>query len=173
MKFAAIHSSAALAVNCFGPFKKNPNSLTLLGKRGAKAVMFEEKFPIFDKKVGAPNIDVWIDFGDEAVAVESKFLEILVPKKPVFSRAYEKLAPPTCDPNWWSAYERAMTGEKQFLNQAQLIKHYFGLNKRAGKNPGGPRVTLLYIFWEPQDWKDWPEYNLHRGASQSLCRLAA
>ena len=83
-KFRAVHSSAALAVNCFAPFKVNPGSLLLLGKRGAKQVEFERKLPIFSG-VGAPNIDVWIDRGRDVVAVESKLLEYLTPKKSEFS----------------------------------------------------------------------------------------
>ena len=35
-KFNAVHSSAALAVNSFGPFKSHPERLLLFGKRGWK-----------------------------------------------------------------------------------------------------------------------------------------
>ena len=159
IKFAAVHSSAALAVNCFGRFKNDPHSLLLLGKRGADKVEFERKFPIFGD-VGAPNIDVWIERGQGAVAVESKLLEYLIPKKPKFSDAYARLAP-ECDPIWWGVYEQAKRGEEQHLDQAQLIKHYFGLNELRKKNPEGPNLTLLYLFWEPLDWEKVPECKLH------------
>jgi hypothetical protein len=160
MKFRAVHSSAALAVNCFGPFKSHPERLLLFGKRGWKPVEFEKKLPIFGD-VGAPNIDAWIDRGQEAVAVESKLLEYLTPKKPNFSDAYERLAP-ECDPIWWNVYEQTNRGKKQHLDRAQLVKHYFGLNEFRKKNPKGPRLTLLYIFWEPLDWQKVPECMQHR-----------
>jgi hypothetical protein len=160
MKFNAVHSSAALAVNCFGPFKSRPERLLLLRKRGWKLVEFEMRLPIFGP-VGAPNVDVWIDRGQEAVAVESKLLEYLTPKKPKFSDAFERLAP-ECDPIWWNVYEQSKGGEEQHLDRAQLIKHYFGLNKFRQKNPEGLRLTLLYIFWEPLDWEKVPECVQHR-----------
>lgn len=161
VKFRAIHSSAALAVNCFGPFKSHPERLQFFGKRGWKPVEFERKLPIFGD-VGAPNVDVWIDCGQEAVAVESKLLEYFTRKKPEFSDAYESLAS-ECDPVWWRAYRQAKEDRtKQHLDRAQLIKHYFGLNKFRQKNPEGPQLTLLYIFWEPQDREKVPACVEHR-----------
>ena len=50
MKFCAVHSSCALAVNCFAPFKVDPSRLRLLGKQGASNVEFEKKLPIFDRR---------------------------------------------------------------------------------------------------------------------------
>src|SRR5208282_70428 len=162
MKFNAVHSSAALAVNCFGRFKSDPHSLLLLGKRGAEKVVFERKFPIFGK-VGAPNIDVWIDRGQEAVAVESKLLEYLTPKEAKFKAAYESLAPPESDPVWWRAFRKAKgDSAKRHLDRAQLIKHYFGLNKYWKENLQGPRPILLYIFWEPLGWQKVPACMQHR-----------
>jgi hypothetical protein len=161
MKFEAVHSSAALAVNCFGPFKDHPEMLRLPDKQGADQVKFEHKLPIFNE-VGAPNIDVWIDRGRDVVAVESKLLEYFTRKKAEFSVAYEKLAPPNSDPVWWRVYERAKKGEHHHLDQVQLVKHYFGLNKFRKKNAEGAVPTLLYIFWEPLNWQDVEECRQHR-----------
>jgi hypothetical protein len=161
MKFKAIHSSAALAVNCFGPFQHQLENFRLLGKQGAKQVGFEHKLPIFGE-VGAPNIDVWIEREHDVVAIESKLLEYLTPKKAKFSAAYKRLAPPESDPIWWRVYERAKESGLQYLDQAQLIKHYFGLNELRKKHPEGAVPTLLYIFWEPLDWQDLKECRKHR-----------
>jgi len=151
MKFRAVHSSSALAVNCFAPFKLQPGGLVLLGKQGATKVDFEHKLTIFHG--GRPaNLDVWIEFGDDVIAVESKLLEYLIPKKPEFSPAYDKLAPPKSDPYWWRVYEEAKKGTEQHLDRAQLIKHYFGLNKFREDRPDCPEPTLFYIFWEPLNW---------------------
>jgi len=160
-KFCAVHSSSALAVNCFAPFKVHPNNLILLGKRGAKCVNFEWKLPIF-RGGTAPNVDVRIERDTDIVAVESKLLEYLTPKRPMFSDAYERLAPPESDPIWWDAYEKAKGGDPQYLDRAQLVKHYFGLNNFRKKNPEGPGLTLLYIFWEPLNRQDVEECRQHR-----------
>ncbi len=73
-KFRAVHSSAALVVNCFGPFKTRPHSLLLCGKVGARSVEFERRLPT-PLRGTPPNLDAWIDRGGEVVAVESKLLE--------------------------------------------------------------------------------------------------
>jgi hypothetical protein len=50
-------------------------------------VEFEWKLPIFPGGT-SPNIDVWIDRDQDAVAAESKLLEYLTPKKAEFSPTY-------------------------------------------------------------------------------------
>ena len=79
MKFCAVHSSCALAVNCFAPFKVDPGRLRLLGKQGSN-VEFEKKLPIFDRR-RCPNLDVWVERENDVVAVESKLLEYLDSEK--------------------------------------------------------------------------------------------
>jgi hypothetical protein len=161
MKFCAVHSSCALAVNCFARFKVQPSRFSLLGKQGATKVDFEHKLNIFHGG-RSPNLDVWIEFGDDVVAVESKLLEYLTPKNPEFSPAYDRLAPPKSDPCWWRVYEEAKKGAEQHLDRAQLVKHYFGLNKFRKDHPEGPEPTLFYIFWEPLNWQDVDECRQHR-----------
>jgi hypothetical protein len=161
MKFCAVHSSCALAVNCFAPFKVQPSRLALLGRQGAMKVEFEHKLNIFHGGT-APNLDVWIERGNDVVAVESKLLEYLTPKKPDFSSAYDRLAPPKSDPDWWRVYEEAKKGKEQYLDRAQLVKHYFGLNKFRKDHSECPQPTLLYLFWEPLNWQDVRECSQHR-----------
>jgi hypothetical protein len=159
-KFCAVHSSCALAVNCFGPFKEQPSKLHLLGKQGASEVTFEHKLKIFARGKG-PNLDVWINRGDDIVAVESKFLEYLSPKGAAFSSTYERLAPAGCDSCWWRVYQEAKNGGRQHLDRAQLVKHYFGLNALR-KGSSGATLTLFYIFWEPLNWQVHRECEKHR-----------
>lgn len=171
-KFCAVHSSCALAVNCFGPFKVNPSRLQLLGKQGATSLGFEKKLPIFDRR-RCPNLDVWIERENDVVAVESKLLEYLDPKKAEFARAYEGLAPPKCDPCWWEVYKQANKGTEGHLDRAQLIKHYFGLNRFQTDHPECPQLTLLYIFWEPLNWPDVEECRQHREEVKKLAQAVS
>jgi len=161
MKFCAVHSSCALAVNCFAPFKTNPSRLHLLGKQQATNVEFERKLTIFEGRTG-PNLDVWIERQNDVVAVESKLLEYLVPKRAEFSPTYKGLAPPKCDPCWWEMYDQASEGTESHLDRAQLIKHYFGLNEFRRSHPECPTLTLLYLFWEPLNWTEIGECTEHR-----------
>lgn len=151
-KFRAAHSSSALAVNCFGPFKTSPERLRLFGESGAASVEFEKPFRIF-RGGRAPNLDVWIDRSSTAVAVESKCLEYFTPKRASFSSAYDRLAPPRTAACWWSLYETAKHGADQHFDCGQLIKHYFGLCAFRQRNPD-VAMTLLYLFWEPLNWAD-------------------
>ena len=171
-KFRAVHSSSALAVNCFAPFKTQPRRLVLLGKQGATKLEFERNFKIFHGG-RSPNLDVWIERDRDFVAVESKLLEYLTPKKPEFSSAYDRLAPPKSDPYWWQVYEEAKQGSKQYLDRAQLIKHYFGLNRFREQNPETTELTLLYIFWEPLNWSEFGECKKHREEVAAFAQAVA
>lgn len=160
-KFCAVHSSCALAVNCFAPFKVSPSRLQLFEKLGATSVEFERKLPIFERR-RCPNLDVWIERENEIVTVESKLLEYLDQKKPEFARAYEELKPPTSDPCWWEVYKEANKGTEGHLDRAQLVKHYFGLNEFRRGQQECPKLTLLYLFWEPLNWNELKECRKHR-----------
>ncbi|MHB8392119.1 MAG: hypothetical protein ACYDBH_21505 [Acidobacteriaceae bacterium] len=72
MKFCAVHSSAALVVNCFAPFKDRPEDLFLLDQQGAVGIQFEKQMQIIPGR--RPSIlDVWVDRGSSAVAIRSAF----------------------------------------------------------------------------------------------------
>ena len=159
MKFCAVHSSAALAVNCFAPFKHSHQELRLLEETGGE-VTFERKLQIFRGRRG-PNIDVWIERDKDVVAVESKLLEYLTPKKAKFDEIYAQLGPKT-EPCWWNMYQKAKDSAKQHLDRAQLIKHYFGLRNYQTSVERPLKVTLLYIFWEPLNWREIEQCKRHR-----------
>jgi hypothetical protein len=158
-KFCAAHSSAALAVNCFGPFKTRPDDLLLCGQQGAQSVEFEKQLPT-SLRGTPPNMDVWIERGGEVVAVESKLLEYLTPKPASFAEAYARLAE-KAEPCWRAVYEQAREGAAQYLDRAQLIKHYFGLRAYRECHPD-QRLSLLYLFWEPLNWVEVAECKGHR-----------
>lgn len=158
-KFRAVHSSSALAVNSFAWFKDRPEDLRLLGRQAPQSIAFERQLPIFRNRQPA-NLDVWLEFGDEVLAIESKLLEYLTPKRASFAPAYDQLAPPLAEEAWWAAFLDAKREGAQHLDRAQLLKHYFGL--RRFQNTTDKALTLVYLFWEPSNWKDHPECLRHR-----------
>ncbi len=161
MKFRAVHSSAALAINCFAPFKDRLGDIQLLGRRGAVGIEFEKRLTIFPDRRPA-NLDVWIDQRDRAVAIESKLLEYFTVTIPAFAPAYERLAPPVSEPSWWAAYVEAKEGAPRHLDRAQLLKHYFGLRRLQQALAASRDLTLLYLFWEPLNWEEISECLQHR-----------
>jgi hypothetical protein len=159
-KFRAIHSSAALAVNSFAPVKDRLQDLSIFGSQGAVGIQFEKQMPIIPGRRPS-NLDVWIDRGSSAVAIESKFLEYFDQKKPEFADAYKSMAA-VAEPCWWSVCVESWGGPVQQLDVAQLVKHYFGLRQFQIKNMEPVSLVLLYLFWEPINWEEIAECKQHR-----------
>ena len=168
-KFCAVHSSSALAVNCFAPYVKNLDQISLFDESGASEIRFEKKLPVFPR-ARAPHLDVWIERNNRVIAIESKFLEYFKPKRPKktdFKAAYERLAPPgLAEKCWWEVYNDAKQRHASHLNRVQLVKHYFGMRKYQEKNP--VQMTLLYVFWEPTNGNVLDECIRHRSEIEAF-----
>ena len=169
-RFCAVHSSSALAINCFAPFKDRPADLQLIGTSGACRVSFERRLPIIPDRTPA-NLDVWIERNCGTVAVESKLLEYFARKRPTFADAYQQLAPPVSEPSWWSACERYWDGPPARLDAAQLIKHYFGLRLHQETLCAPASLTLLYLFWEPDNGDEVEECIEHRSEVEEFASM--
>jgi hypothetical protein len=152
IKFCAVHSSAALAVNSFTYFKKCPQHLYLLGRTGFSKPIFERQCPT---GLGGtpPNLDIWLESPTEVVAIESKFLEYFTQKEAKYAASYKREAVDSED-CWWDLLKQSKTKGKQYLDEAQLVKHYLGLRNFMGEQnvkQNVKKVTLLYLFWEPRN----------------------
>ena len=158
-KFCAAHSSSALAANTFGPWRKNPRSLSLLGKTGFTALQFERQCPTGLGGI-PPNLDLVIVGTDVVIGVESKFLEFLAPKQPQFTDSYTAANLPQMEPGWANLMASLKAGPEQYLDGAQLVRHYLGLRNQPEFK--GKKIILLNLFWEPENWADFPEYRQHR-----------
>ena len=165
-KFRALHSSSVLAVNTFAPFKNQPHDLILLGQRGFGPPTFEHQLPT-GLKGTPPTLDVFFRCGDEVVAIESKFFEYFSRKNAKFSPSYSKANLPFAEDSWWKVMEDAKKAGRQYLDVAQLVKHYFGLiHLLEHGDPTGwkpEKATLLYLFWEPDNWQEVEICQTHRG----------
>ncbi|MGD9874296.1 MAG: hypothetical protein AB7T27_08485 [Kiritimatiellia bacterium] len=158
-KFRAAHSSSALAANVFGPWRKNPQALNLLGETGFTFLQFEKHCPT---GLGGlpPNLDLLVEGPGVVIGVESKFLEFLAPKQPKFTDSYKPENLPQMEDTWWKLMCELKAGPEQYLDAAQLVRHYLGLRNQPEYK--GKKIILLYIFWEPENWMDFPEYRRHR-----------
>jgi hypothetical protein len=158
-KFRAVHSSSALVVNTFAPFKKDPAMLTLFGVQGFRSIRFEQKL---STGLGGtpPNIDFVAESDMDVIAVESKLLEYFGPKKPSFKKSYRKERLPQAEDEWLALMERLRDSDPKYLDVAQLIKHYFGLRNSAEYTKR--KITLLYLFWEPENSSKFDLFQKHR-----------
>jgi hypothetical protein len=159
-KFRAIHSSAALVANHFARFKKEPNHLTILDRRGFDIPIFEKQLPTGLRGI-PPNLDVFLENCDCCIAIESKLLETLSLKKPDFSPSYRKDRLPYCEPQWWDFIESAPNAKEAYLKIAQLVKHYLGLIYYVKKNKIDKKPILLYLYWKPENATEIREYQKH------------
>lgn len=161
-KFHAPHSSSALAVNCFAPFKRRIHDLpNLTGENKAfDSLRFEAKCPT---GVGPrdPNLDVLLCNSSDVLGIESKLKEHCKSRSPSIqkedlARAEKYLAPDgicdwRCGENYFKEMKRLVKEKKTYkrLDAMQLIKHAFGL-ARLGEETG-KSVKLLYVYWEPDN----------------------
>jgi hypothetical protein len=169
-KFRAAHSSSALAVNTFAPFKAHLGALVLPGGSDFASLHFEQKCPHGLLGRRSPNLDVLAE-GPSVVAIESKLLEPLSKHTAKFSPDYdEQIRDHRRGTEWFGEMVRIVKEEHKYcwLDVAQLVKHAFGI---AHTFPNKP-ATLLYLFWEPSNPNEHPFFDGHRaevaGFSKSI-----
>jgi hypothetical protein len=159
-KFRAAHSSSALAVNCFAPFRQRTGQLRLGAFAGFNSLRFEAKCPT---GLGGtpPHLDVLVDGAERVVGIESKCTEPLSTHTAAFSPAYRNRLDSTLREGVWFA-EMLLLHETpaayRWLDAAQLIKHAFGL----ARTYSGRHSVLLYLFWEPSNARSFPIFRQHR-----------
>ncbi|MDE3049508.1 MAG: hypothetical protein KGJ48_06350 [Nitrospirota bacterium] len=158
-KMAAVYSSSALVVNTFGPWHQGPSNLVVNGHRGFKTMSFEAQVP-HGLKGTPPHLDLRLDAEDRVLAIESKCLEYLRPKKAVFAPAYDTIVDHRARSPWFRhiAALRENSDHYQYLDAAQLIKHYLGLSHSEPTKS----LRLLYLYWEPRNWQDFEPFRQHR-----------
>lgn len=171
-KFRAVHSSSALGVNAFGPFRTRPQHLRLVGSSEFSALHFERKCHHGLVNRRAPNLDVVAESAGRIVAVESKCLEFLSPHAAKFSPAYEA---EIVDARRAGPYFLQMLSlidapdTYRCLDAAQLIKHAFGLAHTFPDHD----VTLLYVIWEPTNPHDHPIFAAHRAEAERFAEIVS
>ena len=152
----APHSSSALAANTFERWRAHPQHLELAGVRSFQMIAFEKKYPT-GLRGTPPHLDLVAEATEAVVAVESKCLEYLKPKTPYFAPSYQTLADEYGTRSWF-CYVAEGEMSSLHLNVAQLVKHWLGLCRAHPDR----RVTLLYVYWEPENWQQVPECRRHR-----------
>jgi len=160
-KFRAAHSSSALAVNTFAPFKGRLSDLDLPGGSGFASLCFERKCPHGLAGRKPPNLDAVAESPNSVVAIESKCLEPLSSHAAKFAPAYNaEIIDARRGTAWFREMLRLIEEPRAYrwLDAAQLIKHAFGLANTFVNRP----ITLLYLFWEPSNPEAHPAFAEHR-----------
>ena len=171
-KFRAAHSSCALAINCFAPFRAGRMPLSIGRHQALKIIGFEQKVSTGLSRAQPPNLDLLAMGPDGLVALESKCTEYLSPKVAKFSDRYKDCITdrhPEGQP-WFNEMLRLMDARGvgyQFLDAAQLVKHALGLIHR------GEKSTLVYLYWEPIDHPQSEIFRKHREEADEFGKRVA
>jgi len=159
-KFLAAHSSSALAVNCFAPFRQHAEGLRLAGFKGFTDLRFEAKCPT-GLNGTPPHLDVLVEGAERVVGIESKCTEPLSLHTAKFASAYrDRMDAALREGTWFAEMLRLheTPAAYRWLDAAQLIKHAFGLARTYSGRPS----VLLYLFWEPANAGKFSVFQEHR-----------
>jgi len=161
-KFLAAHSSSQLAVNAFAPFRRRLGDLRINGRGQWSSLRFEAKCGLWPAYAGTPaHLDVLLTDAHGVLAIESKCTEYLSHKPAKFARSYrERITDDRRASVWFRELERLSDEPNAYrrLDAAQLVKHALGL----GFTYPDCAVTLLYLYWEPENGEAFSEIALHR-----------
>lgn len=164
VKFRAVHSSAALCVNTFAPFKHNKSNFTFLDYSGFTEATFEKKLPT---GISTPNLDFYLENECAIIGIESKFTEVLSKKVPNHDQNLEKYQNRKELAHLHDSFNRIIQDyidckESLYLDVAQLIKHSIGLINKAKKpEPIKKTPILVYLYWQPNNWNEYDKYITH------------
>ena len=159
VKFCAVHSSTALCVNNFAPFKQNKENFSFLNYTGFTEATFEKKLPT---GISVPNLDFYLESNNIIIGIESKFIEILNKKLPNTNLdKYQNRKEMNYLPKTFSETIQYYIDCKNllFLDVAQLIKHSIGLINQGRRMKLEP--ILVYIYWQPNNWQNFDVYHKH------------
>ncbi len=160
-KFKAVHSSSALCVNNFAPFKQHVDRFSFLGYSNFIEASFEKKIPT---GISFPNIDFYLENEKTIIGFESKYTEYLKSKLPnenLEKYINRKKSLKITNDSFFSLIEEYAINKNHYhLDIAQLLKHTIGLLSREKETK--KKAILVYIFWLPENWKDFEIFKKHQ-----------
>lgn len=161
-KFCSVRSSSALCVNNFAPFKESRQEIHFIYNGNSNFDKAKFEMPL-STGISTPNLDFYLENINIIIGFESKFTEhfeknIAHTKANLckyFMREELYYLPRLFD---GLILHYINCTDKMYLDVAQLIKHLIGLinNKKNRK------AILVYIYWEPINWKEISIFEQHR-----------
>jgi len=122
---------------------------------------FEKKVPT---GISFPNLDFYLENEKTIIGFESKYTEYLKSKLPnenLEKYINRKNSIELANDNFFSLFEEYNINTNHYhLDIAQLLKHATGLLSKESKI--GKKAVLVYIFWLPENWKDFEAFKKHQ-----------
>lgn len=160
-KFLAVHSSSALCVNNFTPFKESKNEISFCGNSNFEEAIFEKEL---STGISKPNLDFYLENEKVIIGIESKFTEYfknsIKHTKGNLCKYYKRKELSYLPDKFNSLIsEYIECPDELHLDVAQLIKHIIGLVRT--KNQKNKEAILIYIYWQPENWQDFENCKQH------------
>ncbi len=143
---SAVHSSAALAVNCFGPLLLNNIPFELGGHRDLRVVSIGRATRRGFEEPDEPALYVTAEGPGGTVVIDVSCLDYLSPQRPALkaSAGADPSNPPTDPRSKPMEAGSAGTSPYRLLDAATL------LDRGQGCVDGpAPPADLIYVYWEP------------------------
>ena len=163
----AVHSSAALTLNTFGPWVRRVEELNLAGRGHFRTLVLAESLEVAPHLKPADTAVLASGF-EGVVAVESRFIEPLekeIQQKPFAEHFAYFRRMPNCE-IWYEQTIKINRNPMKFryLDARRLVNQALGLLGAYGPGP----LTLLYLYWEPANWEMFDEYRSHRNEVEAF-----
>jgi hypothetical protein len=161
IKFCAVHSSSALCVNNFAMVKHLKDKISLFETSAFDVAQFEKKL---STGISTPNLDFYLRNDAKAIGIESKFTETLTSELSHTNDNLDKYLTAKLDlPAGFNKIieDYINCKEKMYFNAAQLLKHMIGMFNEAAEVKAGTKLSLIYLYWVPHNWKKFEIYQKH------------
>jgi hypothetical protein len=161
IKFCAVHSSSALCVNNFAMVKHHKDNISLFESSAFDVAQFEKKL---STGISTPNLDFYLRNDTSVIGIESKFTEILEATTDHANKNLDKYLTTKLDlPAGFNKIieDYINCKEKLHLDTAQLLKHMIGMFNETAEVKAGAKLSLIYLYWVPDNWKKFEIYQRH------------
>lgn len=162
-----LQAPSTLAVNCFGPWRREAEKLVLAGETGFSQIGFGRSLAT-GLAGPATLLDLVAESPAVAIGVEIKLLEYLRPPeagdaescRQAVAQALREISDRRTASRWFEQLRLAQDRPDayQALFVAQLLGHYIALTHCFPDR----RKVLLYLYWEPTNWRDFAAFKRHR-----------
>ncbi|MCB1971331.1 MAG: hypothetical protein KDG54_13085 [Geminicoccaceae bacterium] len=160
-------NGAAIALNSFLQWQRQPEGLNLAGLHGFDKLTFDARCPTGVRGT-PPHMDMIAAKGSSIVAVTARGADYVLRKSSVLAAAYDSVE---VSPNmrlWFDLLPALRQNHDgyRYVDVAGMLKFALGLARTFPNHD----LTLLYLYWEPVDAAEHEIFTQHRSELSRLSR---
>jgi hypothetical protein len=162
-----VDDSLALTANCFLPWSRNPAGLRVGPLEGFQGLRFAARCPTGIRGT-PPQTDLLLIGPNRVAGLVTRVTEHLTAPKTKIAEGYDQPMPEAHLAAWHELLVELRHTPQIFrlLDAVALAKHAIGLARTFP----GQETVLVYLFWEPSDYRAHPVFAAHRAEIELLRR---